>query len=219
MTPTLSRLDRHDISVQLLKPRVSSDMRILDCGSRDGRLLRELGQLTGTPSLVALDWHNRSEGGVTFVAHNLEHRLPFQDNEFDVVVCNDVLEHVENKNALFAELLRVSRRYVLVSLPNTQYWRYIWGLIRGKMSSKYNFLVQDGADRHRWITYYRQNMRFISDRADGERRRDYEIVDMIDSVPDRNVPSLICRRYRQFFVFNQLFLLQVREPRSTDARG
>ncbi len=36
--------------------------------------------------------------------------LPFKDNEFDYVICNQVLEHVENPEAFLKEQMRVSKR-------------------------------------------------------------------------------------------------------------
>jgi SAM-dependent methyltransferase len=36
--------------------------------------------------------------------------LPFVDNEFDYVICNQVLEHVENPEAFLKEQMRVSKR-------------------------------------------------------------------------------------------------------------
>jgi hypothetical protein len=44
--------------------------------------------------------------------------LPFKDSEFETVLCFDNLEHCENCHELFDELLRVSSRYVIISLPN-----------------------------------------------------------------------------------------------------
>lgn len=44
--------------------------------------------------------------------------LPFRDNSFETVLCFDCLEHVETIHRLFDELIRLSRRYVILSLPN-----------------------------------------------------------------------------------------------------
>jgi SAM-dependent methyltransferase len=42
-------------------------------------------------------------------------RLPFRDNAFDVVHCSEVLEHLERPFVSLAEMLRVARKYVVVS--------------------------------------------------------------------------------------------------------
>ncbi len=116
--------------VPLLPPGV----RILDCGSRDGVLLKHAAAATDAGRLVAIDFHNRvEEGRVEFIAHDLEQLLPFGDDSFDIVICNDVLEHVEHKRQLMRELLRVTAHHAIISLPNTQYYKYVLNLIRGDM--------------------------------------------------------------------------------------
>lgn len=44
--------------------------------------------------------------------------LPFADGAFETVFCFDCLEHCENIHSLFDELVRVSKRNVIISLPN-----------------------------------------------------------------------------------------------------
>jgi SAM-dependent methyltransferase len=44
--------------------------------------------------------------------------LPFPDASFDTVVSFDCLEHCDNPYRVFAELCRVSKRHVIVALPN-----------------------------------------------------------------------------------------------------
>jgi hypothetical protein len=48
--------------------------------------------------------------------------LPFRDNAFDMAICTEVLEHLPENVLLkgIRELQRVSRRYVLVSVPYKQ---------------------------------------------------------------------------------------------------
>lgn len=45
----------------------------------------------------------------TFV-HADGENLPFKDKEFDYVICNQVLEHVEHPEAFIKELCRIARR-------------------------------------------------------------------------------------------------------------
>jgi ubiquinone/menaquinone biosynthesis C-methylase UbiE len=44
-------------------------------------------------------------------------KLPFKDNCFDLTLCSEVLEHTSNPREIFYEILRTSRRYVLLSFP------------------------------------------------------------------------------------------------------
>lgn len=43
--------------------------------------------------------------------------LPFEDGRFDVAVCLEVLEHMRDFRSVMQELLRVSRRGVIISVP------------------------------------------------------------------------------------------------------
>lgn len=57
--------------------------------------------------------------------------LPFQPDSFDVVVCLEVLEHLDNPKGALRELLRVSRRDVIVSVPHEPWFR-LGSLLRCK---------------------------------------------------------------------------------------
>jgi len=45
-------------------------------------------------------------------------QLPYADNSFDYVVMLDVLEHLYNPDTLLAEAKRVSRQFIVLSVPN-----------------------------------------------------------------------------------------------------
>jgi len=153
---------RSVLTHEYLKPFERDGVCILDVGSRDGAAFDRVRAQVTPGRLVALDLHHRVENGVEFLSHDLEQPLPFEDNSFDCIVCTDVLEHVERKQQLARELARVSRKGVIVSLPNTQHYSYIKGLKRGNMGKQYRFDVEDGSDRHRWITYYKTNTDFVA---------------------------------------------------------
>lgn len=78
-------------------------------------------------------------------------RLPFDDRSFDAVVCSEVLEHLDNLHAMFGELVRVSRRNVLISLPNA--WTAARGPIgKGRGSiGHYGLPPKRPMDRHKWF--------------------------------------------------------------------
>lgn len=57
-------------------------------------------------------------------------RLQFAENEFDLVAATEVLEHVDEPARAVAEMARVARRWLLVSVPHEPLWRAL-NLARG----------------------------------------------------------------------------------------
>ena len=57
--------------------------------------------------------------------------LPFEDGSFDLVLCCEVLEHVERPREALAEVARVGRDFVLISTPWEPVWR-VMNMARGK---------------------------------------------------------------------------------------
>ena len=60
----------------------------------------------------------------TFVEGTLS-KLPFHDSQFDVVTCIEVLEHIPDPAPVIRELVRVARRYVVITVPDRQPIRMI----------------------------------------------------------------------------------------------
>jgi ubiquinone/menaquinone biosynthesis C-methylase UbiE len=56
--------------------------------------------------------------------------LPFADGEFDMACAIEVLEHVPDPERTLAEMVRVARRHVLVSVPHEPLWRML-NMLRG----------------------------------------------------------------------------------------
>jgi SAM-dependent methyltransferase len=97
-------------------------LRVLDLGCRDGALTSAY--LAGN-DVVGVDVDRQSlavagRRGVQSVWADLEQRLPFDDDSFDVVVVGEVLEHLRLPEQLLAEARRLLRSGgVLVgSVPN-----------------------------------------------------------------------------------------------------
>jgi len=90
--------------------------------------------------------------------------IPYSDNEFDCVVCTDVLEHLDSLHAVFAELVRVTNKYVIISLPNN------WVPLKKPMLKGTGKLKQYGLspvkpmDRHKWFFNFEDAETFFKER-------------------------------------------------------
>ncbi|MCB9832871.1 MAG: class I SAM-dependent methyltransferase [Planctomycetes bacterium] len=132
---------------------------VLDVGC-DAAVLRDhvtRGHYVGVDRSSAADVkHDLQSGGA----------LPFADRSFDTVICTDVLEHLDNLHAIFAELVRVSARHVLVSLPNN--WNAArLPLRRGRGSFKhYGLPLDPPEDRHRWFFSLIEAREFLEGQAE-----------------------------------------------------
>lgn len=61
--------------------------------------------------------------GIEFVSAQIE-SLPFQDNEFDTVVCTHVLEHVLDYKLAIRELRRIAARRLIIVVPREREYTY-----------------------------------------------------------------------------------------------
>jgi ubiquinone/menaquinone biosynthesis C-methylase UbiE len=59
------------------------------------------------------------------------YELPFETNSFDLVICCEVLEHLERPAAGLAEVARVAKTHVIISTPWEPVWRAM-NMARGK---------------------------------------------------------------------------------------
>ncbi len=114
---------------------------ILDVGSRHNTLrdvLKKNAQLVDkhNAALPDFDWETTA--------------LPFADNSFDTVVCLDTLEHIDQLHTALGDLVRVSSKYIIVSLPNC--WRATTRevLSARSRSASYGLPPESPRDRHKW---------------------------------------------------------------------
>ena len=64
------------------------------------------------------------------------YQLPYADNTFDLVVCTEVLEHLERPADALAELSRVAKRYSIITVPHEPFFQMA-NLLRGKNVSRW----------------------------------------------------------------------------------
>jgi 2-polyprenyl-3-methyl-5-hydroxy-6-metoxy-1,4-benzoquinol methylase len=104
---------------------------ILDVGCGEGVLTFEWAERLGDGRVVGIDlddpklrteWARRDRPNLEFRAEEAT-SLPFADDEFDMACAIEVLEHVPEPEATLAEMARVARRHLLVSVPREPLWR------------------------------------------------------------------------------------------------
>lgn len=71
-------------------------------------------------------------GGVGAIMVSDIHCLPFEDNYFDLVICSEVLEHIDDHQKAISELIRVLKpgKDLVVSVPRYFPERICWALSR-----------------------------------------------------------------------------------------
>jgi ubiquinone/menaquinone biosynthesis C-methylase UbiE len=62
--------------------------------------------------------------GIEFKVQNIM-QLDIPDNSFDLVICLEVLEHLDNPVTALKEIVRISKKYILCSVPNEPIWSFL----------------------------------------------------------------------------------------------
>ena len=104
--------------MRLVPPNLA---RALDVGARDGYLASRLAETVSEVVAVDLELPKCSDPRVMLESGDAR-RLRFQERSFDLVLCAEVLEHIQEPGMTQAcrELARVTRQYVLVGVPFAQ---------------------------------------------------------------------------------------------------
>lgn len=106
---------------------------ILDVGCGEGVLSASWAERLPRATVVGLDlpdpglqalWRARQLPNLRFVSGRAE-ELPFADCEFDLMAAIETLEHLADPGRGLAEMARVTRRHLLISVPREPIWRLL----------------------------------------------------------------------------------------------
>lgn len=104
-----------------------SDLKIetvLDAGCGEGFTLNKLKQNGIGKKYEGIDYYDDAIklGRKIYPDLNIKkgdiYNLNYKENSFDLVICTEVLEHLDDPQKALSDILRVSSRYILLTVPN-----------------------------------------------------------------------------------------------------
>ncbi len=124
--------DLSQISLEYIVEKLAGDKMasIIDVGCGSGYLLKRLSE-KGFTNLTGCDLHPPK------LTPEFQHlkidsvyldQLPYADGQFDYVICNHVLEHVLDLEKTIAELRRITKKRLIVTVPRQRYNRFTFEL-------------------------------------------------------------------------------------------
>lgn len=114
------------------QPRV-----FLDAGCGEGESIKRLNDILASSTVYGFDINSECVAFCknTYPQNNWQvddiYQTSYSDNFFDMVMCCEVLEHLQEPHKALQELIRISRKYLLLSVPHEPYFQ-IGSFCRGK---------------------------------------------------------------------------------------
>jgi SAM-dependent methyltransferase len=123
---------------------------------------------------------------------NLEkEKIPFDNDSFDCVLCLDVLEHLDNLHDVFDEICRVSKKYIIISLPNP--YGALWSYLKKPSTYNQNQNIkfyglppEKPEDRHKWFFSTTEAKRFIEYKC---KKNDLTVIQM--DIEGGHLPKIV----------------------------
>ena len=101
-----------------------NSLRILDAGCGEGFTLAKLYELKIGKELAGIDYSKIAIDTAKEIFPYLNvkvgdiYKLPFKEDSFDLVICTEVFEHLDNPVGALKEIERVTSKYALITVPN-----------------------------------------------------------------------------------------------------
>lgn len=138
-----SRNDKNIIDLLETNPQA----KVLDIGCGDGQKTLKFQKKIGIEKIYGIDGVTErlvaaKNRGVETIQANLEKKWPFKDSTFDVLVSNQVIEHVVDLDNFISECHRILKHngYCVISTENLSSWHNIFALITGHQDFSHHII-------------------------------------------------------------------------------
>lgn len=128
---TLQKLLRKRFNNNLLKEIKYLNLdSVLDCGCAEGELVKYLKKNKVADRIEGIDISEKAIEKARKVNPHLiikkgdVYEIPGKSNEFDLVIATQLFEHLKYPRRALKEMVRVARKYVLISVPNETFFRF-----------------------------------------------------------------------------------------------
>jgi SAM-dependent methyltransferase len=185
-------MNKFEFVSQLIKNNIgeSASPSLLDVGCRGCELKNFLP--TGV-QYDGADLFQNDQKSVKYVT-NVEKGLPIADGSYDYVVALDLLEHLNDIEFGIAELARISKKHLIILLPNMAHFSFRFKfLFKGSIGAKYRLEYGMGLDRHRWLTVIPETDHFVKTFAE---KNHFKIETFwFNDSPKKKLAEMILKRF------------------------
>ena len=134
---------RIDCTLEMIKEavnRVQTTPKILDLGCGQGHITALIKKESSDAEVCGLDYSisairyaNKKFPGIDFAVASA-YQCPYREGYFDIVVCNNLWEHVPDPLLLLSKIARVMkpRGFLIISTPSRYRWGNLVNVLRGK---------------------------------------------------------------------------------------
>ena len=113
--------------------------KLLDCGCDNGEFTVEQAKTIGTCKVYGIEINEKNceeakRKGIKVYNRDLNIKLPIRSSSIDVIIANQVIEHLHDTDTFVKEIYRIlkPKGYSIISTNNLAAWHNITALLLGK---------------------------------------------------------------------------------------